>query len=259
MDWKLATFNVNGIRARINIVLDWIREHQPDVLCLQETKCQDKDFPHGPFKELGYNATIRGQKSYNGVAIISRTEPQKTVDGFNDGLPDDEARLLAVLVDGIWVVNTYIPQGRSPEDPAFQSKLQFYSRLTGLFTSLFRPEDPAIWTGDLNVAPEDIDVYDPVRMAGQIGCHPDEREAFRNTANWGFTDLFRRMHPDEKRFTFWDYRLPSGFKRNLGWRIDHIMVSAPLIDKARTCQVDDEPRGLEKPSDHTVLWADFSL
>jgi len=257
--WKLATFNVNGVRARLPIVLDWLEHNQPDVLCLQETKCQDQDFPVQALAEAGYQASLRGQKSFNGLAILTRSRPEEVWPGFGDGQPDEEARLLALRVGGVWVVNSYVPQGRDPADPAFQHKLAFLKRLRRFFESRFDPGRPLIWTGDLNVAPEAIDVFDPKRLEGQVGFHPDERRALADVAAWGFSDLFRSRHPEEKQFTFWDYRLPKSFERNLGWRLDHILVTRPLAEAALACRIDSEPRGRPKPSDHTVLWAEFDL
>lgn len=257
MSWKLATFNVNGVRARLPIVTDWLRQNSPDVLLLQETKVQDKDFPAAAFEELGYHAAWHGQKSYNGVAIISRSEPGEVRRGF--GEPDEEARLMAALLDGVWVVNTYVPQGRDPEDPAFQAKLAFLGRMADWCGRLFGPGDRAVWAGDINVAPTPLDVFDPERLDGQVGFHPDERAALTEALTWGWQDLFRLHHPEDKQFSFWDYRLPNGFKRNLGWRIDHVLATAPMAQACTGCWVDAAPRGLPKPSDHTPVAAEFAL
>lgn len=259
MKWKLATFNVNGIRARLPQVLDWVHLHQPDVMCLQEIKCQTHEFPVDAFFEAGYASFVRGQKAFHGVAILTRTQPADVRLGFDDGAPDEEARLIAVLADGVWVVNTYIPQGRAVDDPAFQYKLDFFARLKRWLVNRFDADRPLVWAGDLNVAPTDIDVFDPERTSGEVGCHPSERHALADVAAWGLVDLFRRHHPDQKQFTFWDYRLPNGFKRNLGWRLDHILATAGLADVSGKCQVDVAPRGLPKPSDHTPVWAEFDL
>lgn len=259
MSWKLATFNVNGIRARLPIILQWLQERQPDAVCLQELKCQDKDFPASALEEIGYRAAYRGQKSFNGVAILSKSEPEAVLKSFEDGGEDEEARLIAAQFDDLWVVNTYVPQGRDPEDPAFQYKLEFFRRLKAWFDQHFDPVQPVLWTGDINVAPEPIDVFDPERMEGQIGFHPEERATYADVLSWGLTDLFRKHHPERKQFTFWDYRLPNGFKRNLGWRIDHILVTESLADRSLDCDVDVAPRSLPKPSDHTPVWAEFNL
>lgn len=259
MTWKLATFNVNGIRARLPQLVVWLQQHRPDVLCLQEIKCQDKDFPREPFLEAGYSLAVRGQKSFNGVAVITRTQPTEIIREFDDGQPDEEARMITVAVDGVWVVNTYIPQGRDPANPAFQYKLNYFIRLKRWFTERFHAGEPLLWTGDLNVAPEAIDVFDPKRLEGEVGFHPAERQALADVKSWGFIDLFRQHHPEERQFTFWDYRLPKSFQRNLGWRLDHIMATQPMVDSSVDCRVDAEPRGADKPSDHTPVWAEFDL
>jgi exodeoxyribonuclease III len=257
--WKLASYNVNGIRARIATVIDWATRHDPDVLCLQEIKCQEKDFPFQPFHDAGYQVIVRGQKSFNGVAILTKKGVDEINREFGDGEPDEEARFLAVRSDGVWVVNTYVPQGRRPEDPAFQHKLHYFQRLKRWFSTRFQPDHPLIWTGDLNVAPADLDVYDPKRLEGSVGFHPLEKTALASVASWGFTDLFRKLHPDQKQFTFWDYRLPKSFERNLGWRLDHIMVTRAMEKRSITCLVDSELRGKTSPSDHAPIWAEFAI
>ncbi|MHC1741500.1 MAG: exodeoxyribonuclease III [Syntrophobacteraceae bacterium] len=257
MTWKVATFNVNGIRARLPRVLDWIRSHEPDVLCLQEIKCTAEQFPFDAFASLNYVASVHGQKAFHGVAILSRQSPSTVLTGFRDGGPDEEARLIAAEFDSAWVVNTYVPQGRDPADPAFQAKLQFFSRLRGWLESRFRPDQLLVWVGDINVAPEPLDVFDPKRMEGKIGFHPEERRAYERTLSWGFVDVFRRHHPDTKQFTFWDYRIPGSLAKNLGWRLDHILCTTPLADRARECAVDQDQRGLAQPSDHAPVWAVF--
>lgn len=259
MNWKVASFNVNGIRARLATVLDWAARHQPDVFCLQELKCQEKDFPHQLFLETGYQVALRGQKSFNGVAILTKRKPDDIIKQFDDGKPDEEARLVSVRVDGVWVVNTYIPQGRHPEDPAFQYKLDFLRRLKMWFQNRFDPNHPLIWTGDLNVALTELDVYDPKRLDGSVGYHPMERETLSDVASWGFADIFRKHNPDRKQFTFWDYRLPKSFERNLGWRLDHIFATKPMAERSINCAVDSELRGRESPSDHAPIWAEFAL
>jgi exodeoxyribonuclease III len=259
MLWKIITFNVNGIRARLPAVLEWLQDSQPDVLCLQEIKCRTEEFPTDAFQAAGYSAHVRGQKGFHGVAILARRPSGEVLDSFGDGDNDEEARLIAARLDDIWVVNSYVPQGRDPDHPAFQIKLHYFARIRRWLTSRFDPSTPLIWTGDLNVAPGPLDVYDPKRLAGQVGYHPAEHAALADTMAWGFTDLFRKHHPQDKQFTFWDYRLPKSFQRNLGWRIDHIMVTEPLARASLECAVDMVPRGREKPSDHTPVWATFEL
>jgi len=259
MKWKIATFNVNGIRSRERVVASWVERHRPDVMCLQEIKCQDSAFPVDALREAGYEASVYGQKSFHGVAILSRRKPEIVRRGFGDGGPDEEARLIAANIDGIWIFNTYVPQGKSPDHPAFQVKLDFFARLRKLFEREFKPSDRIIWTGDINVAPDDIDVFSPRRMDGKIGFHPLERQALADVASWGFTDLFRKHHPDVRQFTFWDYRLPEGFHRDLGWRLDHIMATEPVAGASIDCMADADPRGQSNPSDHTPVWAEIEL
>ncbi|MFZ0943867.1 MAG: exodeoxyribonuclease III [Syntrophobacteraceae bacterium] len=259
MKWKIATFNVNGIRSREHVVVSWLEQNRPDVLCLQEIKCQDAEFPRGSLLEAGYEASVCGQKSFHGVAILSVRKPEEVRYGFGDGGLDTEARLIAAKIDGIWIFNTYVPQGRSPDHPAFQTKLDFFARLKNLFSSQYRPSDPIIWTGDINVAPEEIDVFAPRRMDGKIGFHPMERRALADVVSWGFIDLFRKHHPDARQFTFWDYRLPESFDRNLGWRLDHIRATEPIAKASIDCQVDAGLRSRPSPSDHTPIWAELEL
>ena len=259
MNWKLATFNVNGVRARMHILLPWLAEQQPDVLCLQEIKCQDKDFPAEQFSEAGYEAIFQGQKSYNGVAILSRQAPREHGSGFNGQWQDDQARLIWARHGDLLIVNTYVPQGRDPQDPAFTYKLEFFNQLRVLFGVKSSPDQKVIWCGDINVAPQDIDLYDPEALAGAIGCHPDERAAYQAVLDWGFSDVFRRLHPDKQQFTFWDYRLRGAQSRGLGWRIDHILATGSVAEACVSCWADEAPRRLEKPSDHTPLVAEFDF
>lgn len=257
MSWKIATFNVNGVRARLPVLIGWLQEQRPNVLCLQEIKCQDSDFPIQPFLDLGYRATVYGQKSFNGVAFLSLSEPMEVSRGFSDNFSQKEARIIRGLFDGVWIVNTYVPQGRHPQDPAFRFKIDFFQRLLDCFEEQFDPHQPLLWTGDINVAPAPIDVYDPVTLQGEVGFHPDEHAALEKVKSWGFTDLFRMFHPDVKQFTFWDYRIPKSFRRNLGWRLDHILATEAMVAISTGCMVDDRPRGLEKASDHTPVVAEF--
>jgi exodeoxyribonuclease-3 len=257
MKWKVATFNVNGIRSREHVLVSWIERNRPDVLCLQEIKCQDSEFPVESLCSVGYEASVCGQKSFHGVAILSRRKPEAVRRGFGDGKSDEEARLIAARIDGIWIFNTYVPQGRSPEHPAFLSKLDFFERLGKLFQREFTPSDPIIWTGDINVALEEMDVFSPRRMDGKIGFHPLERQAVAEAVSWGFTDLFRKHHPSVRQFTFWDYRLPQSFQRDLGWRLDHIFATEPVAGASVDCGVDAELRGQANPSDHAPVWAEI--
>ncbi|NLN60395.1 MAG: exodeoxyribonuclease III [Deltaproteobacteria bacterium] len=256
--FNIATFNVNSIRSRLHIVLPWLGTHQPDVLCMQETKVEDAKFPLSDFINSGYHVTFRGGKRYNGVAIVTREKPSQILHGLDDDGPPDEDRLIALKVGEIHILNTYIPQGRDRNSEQFLYKLRWFERLKTFIQTHWVPQDPLIWCGDLNVAPEAIDVYDPKRLLGHVCFNPDVWAAYANVRAWGFTDVFRRHHPDEPgQYTFFDYRVPQTLERGLGWRIDHILATGTLADNSRSCFIDLEPRRAEKPSDHTVLIAEF--
>jgi len=252
---KIASFNVNSLRIRLPIVLQWLAEYQPNILCVQETKVQDNDFPIEAFDETEYRYVFKGQKSYNGVAIFSRNEITNVKFGFEDE-PKDEARLIKAEINGVSIVNTYIPQGYLPESQKFEYKLNWFSRLLAFFEKNFEPTDPVLWVGDLNVAPQPIDVYDPVNLSGHVCFHPEVHKALEKVLQWGFVDVFRMHCKEAGQYTFWDYRLNS-FQRNLGWRLDHIMATKPLAEKCTTCCIDKQPRLAERPSDHTPIIAEF--
>ncbi len=255
---KIASFNVNSLRARLGIVHDWLKNQSPDVLAVQETKVQDKDFPLEAFSDLNYHITFKGQKSYNGVAIFSKTEPKKVSFGLNDE-PKDEPRLVKAQINNITIINTYIPQGHLPDTDKFKYKLAWFKRLQAYFETHLTPEDPVLWLGDLNVAPKAIDVHDPKRLLGHVCYCPEVSKAFDAIRNWGFVDTFRLHNQDEGQYTFWDYRAKNTLENNRGWRIDHIMATQPLADKCTACEVDKTPRALERPSDHTPIMATFDL
>jgi exodeoxyribonuclease-3 len=257
---KVATCNVNSIRTRLGQVLDWLDQESPDALCVQETKVQDQDFPAEQFREAGYHVVFRGQKAYAGVAIISREEPQEVAFGFDDGGEPDEARLIRAVIRDIPVVNTYVPQGRSPDSEHFQYKLEWLARLRAFFEQHYSAEKPLLWMGDFNVAPAPIDVHDPKRLKNHADFHPEARAALERVRQWGFVDVFRRHHPDEpKQYTFWDYRVRNALERGLGWRVDHIWATEPLARQSTGAWIDVEARRAERPSDHTFLVAEFAL
>lgn len=256
---KLATFNVNSLRKRLPVVLDWLQQHRPDVLCLQETKVQDQDFPALAFASSGYHLSFRGMKSYNGVAILTRTPPDAVFYGLDDGKDPDEARLLRVVVRGIPIINTYVPQGFEIDSPKYQYKLEWFKRLRQYFEKHLSPKKPAIWCGDINVAPTPIDVHSPEKHLKHVCFHEDAKRAYQETVAWGFIDVFRKLYPDRQQYTFWDYRAPSSLEANKGWRIDHILATAPLAEQCTKVEVDIEPRRAKEASDHTFLWAEFSI
>ncbi|MEA3361151.1 MAG: exodeoxyribonuclease III [Thermodesulfobacteriota bacterium] len=256
---KIASFNANGIRARLPIIQDWLKNEGPDVLCIQETKVQDKDFPIEAFQGLGYNSMFKGQKSYNGVAVLSREMPTKVFFGFDDEDVEEQPRIVTVYIHDLPIVNTYIPQGTAPDSEKFKYKLNWFKRLNGYFTKNFKPGEPLLWVGDFNVAPESIDVYDPEKLSGSIGFHPEEHKALSAVKSWGFVDVFRMHNPDLRAYTFWDYRAPYALKRGLGWRIDHIWATSCLAEKSNSAWIDVGPRQMERPSDHTFLVAEFDI
>ena len=254
---KIATFNANSIRSRLEIITDWLDTNKPDVLCIQETKVQDKDFPLDDIKATGYEVVFKGQKSYNGVATLSRI-PIETVESGLDDEPRDEPRIINTKINGINIVNTYIPQGNSPDSEKFAYKLQWYARLKKYFKKRFKPSDMGLWLGDMNVAPEDIDVHNPKGLLGHVCFRQEVWDAFADVKAFGFTDILRKHYPDEQIYTFWDYRGGS-YANNRGWRIDHILTTDPLTKRSVGCYVDKTPREKEKPSDHTFFVAEFDI
>ncbi len=253
---KIATFNANSIRSRAEIIANWLGENKPDVLCVQETKVQDKDFPADAFGKSGYNFVFKGEKSYNGVAIFSKHKLTKVEFGL-DSEPKDEARMIKAKTAGITIVNTYIPQGYEIESEKYQYKLDWLKRLLQYLKKYFAPTDKLLWMGDFNIAPEAKDVYDPVALDGHVCFNRELSQTFKKFMEWGFVDLFRKHCTSSGQFTFWDYREPNGFKRNRGWRLDHIMGTEPMAKKCTNCYIDKKPRTLEKPSDHTFVVAEF--
>ncbi len=253
---KVAGFNVNSLRARLPIVLKWLAEQAPDILCLQETKVQDADFPTEIFDGTGYEYIFKGQKSYNGVAIFAQHPITNVKFGLDDE-PKDQPRLITAEIAGIKIVNTYVPQGYMPDSEKFEYKLNWFKRLLALFKKNFKPTDPVLWVGDLNVAPDPIDVYDPAGFLGHVCFCPEVHEALQLVLKWGFIDVFRKHCDQPGHYTFWDYRLRKSFDRNLGWRLDHIMATKPLADKSVACYIDRKPRIAERPSDHTPIIAEF--
>jgi exodeoxyribonuclease-3 len=253
---KIASFNVNSIRRRLPIVIEWLERNRPDVLCLQETKVEDTGFPLLELRALGYHVNFRGRKAYNGVATLSLREPEVVQYGFVEGREAEDDRVLLTVIDGVPIVNTYIPQGQAIGSEKYAYKLAFIARLRRYFDERLDPAKPALWLGDLNVAPEPIDVYHPERRVNDPDFHIDARNAFKETRAWGFIDLFRHLHPDRVQYTYWDYFRDS-FTKNFGWRIDHILATASLAECCRVCEVDMVPRQTQSASDHTVIYAEF--
>ncbi len=256
---KIATFNINSVRIRQNDLLEWMNNDGIDIVALQETKAQDKDFPLAGFIDAGYQAVFKGEKGKNGVAIVSRQQATDVRFGLTGTGEAEEARLIEARFGDIVLINTYVPQGRDVDSPYFQYKLGWLRGVKSYLTAHFSPEQQVIWLGDLNVAPEPIDVYDPKKLYGQIGYHPDEHEAFAYTKAWGLEDVFRKHVPNGGYYTFWDYRVANALKRGIGWRIDHILATAPLAAKSVNAYIASHLREKERPSDHAPLVAEFTL
>lgn len=256
--FKIATYNVNSIRSRIHTVIFWLQEQRPHLLCMQETKVEDAHFPVKEFEHIGYHVVYRGGRQRNGVAIASLEELEGVSFGLDDGGPADEDRLVRGIYNGISVVNTYVPQGQKVGTFQFKYKLEWFDRLKAFFDKHYSPEGPLIWCGDINVAPEDIDVHNPRRLLGHVCFCPEVWEAFRKVKAWGFVDIFRRHHPGEPgQYTFYDYRVRGAVERSLGWRVDHILATRPLAERSLDCFIDLNPRLGPKPSDHTPMVALF--
>lgn len=252
---KIATWNVNSLKVRLPQVLDWLATNQPDALCLQELKLEDKNFPLAEIEAAGYHACFSGQKTYNGVAILSREVAQDVSAGI-PGYADEQKRVLAATLNGVRVVCVYIPNGQSVDSDKYQYKLQWLAALTAwLREELVRHPRLAL-LGDYNIAPEDRDVYDPKAWEGQVLCSGAEREAFGGLLQLGMSDCFRLFDQEEQSFTWWDYRLQA-FRRKMGLRIDHILLSAALVPGCASCVVDTAPRKLERPSDHAPVIAEI--
>ncbi len=254
---KLATWNVNSVLARLPLVTKWLREAQPDVLCLQELKCTDDKFPADAFGELGYQSASYGQRTYNGVAILARGELTDVQRGFPDDEEGSHARLLGATVEGVRIVNVYVPNGAFVGSDKYRFKLEWMRRLRAFFDEHYESgAQEVLLCGDFNVAPEERDVHDPELWEGRILFSRRERAALGEIKDWGFVDAFR-LHTDAGgHFSWWDYRQGS-FRRNAGLRIDHIWTSPKLAARCRASWIDKEPRAWERPSDHTPVVAEF--
>ena len=255
---KLATWNVNSVLARLPVVTRWLEEARPDVLCLQETKCVDDKFPADAFAELGYQSETFGQRTYNGVAILSRVGCQDALRGFPGDDESAHARLLAATVEGVRVVNVYIPNGAFVGSDKYRFKLEWMRRLRDFFDTLYERSEPVLLCGDFNVAPEERDVHDPQLWQGRILFSKRERAALDHIRGWGFDDAFRLHTEEGGHYSWWDYRAGS-FRRNAGLRIDHIWVSESLAARCTASWIDKEPRGWERPSDHTPVIGIFDF
>jgi len=254
---KIASWNVNSLNVRLPQVLAWLAAEQPDVLALQETKLVDENFPRAEIEAAGYHAVYAGQKTYNGVALLSREPAQSVVTGI-PGLDDVQRRVLAATFNGVRVINLYVPNGESVESDKYRYKLNWLEALTAWIKQELAAHPRLVVLGDFNIAPEARDVHDPKQWEGRVLFSEPERAAFRQLLAEGLCDTFRLFDQPEKLFSWWDYRM-QGFRRNHGLRIDHILASPALRDVCSACRIDKGPRANERPSDHAPVVAEFQL
>lgn len=253
---RLATWNINSVRARQSRLLAWLQAAQPDVLCLQETKVEDAGFPIESLRQLGYEVALFGQKSYNGVAIASKTRLDDITRGFGDDAPDPEARVLSATVGGVRVVNVYVPNGQELGSDKYEYKLRWLRRLRQYLDRTATPSAKLILCGDMNVALDDRDVWSPAHWAGKIHCSAQERAALSEVTAFGLVDVFRTLHPEGGVYSWWDYRGVSLFK-NQGLRIDYVFATTGLAKQCTACAIDREARKGQDASDHApvvVTW-----
>lgn len=255
---RIATWNVNSITARLPRVLAWIEKRKPDVLCLQELKTPDAAFPFQHFEALGYHAVVHGQKQYNGVAILSLSTPVGPRKGMCDGRDDPEARLVAATCSGVRVVSVYVPNGGDMGSPSYASKLDWLSRFKSYTERELAPDEPVVVCGDFNIAASEKDCHDPDFWEGTVVYNEELRSWLRDFLDQGFVDTFRIHHPEEKQFSWWDYRGGAFFK-NEGLRIDFILASRALAERCVAAGIDGQERKGQKPSDHAPVWADFDI
>ena len=253
---KVATWNVNSVRARSDRLLRWLAAHRPDVLCLQELKVQDSEFPFETLRSAGYEAAVHGQKTYNGVAILARAGPAEVERGFGDGGDDTQARLVSARVAGIRVVSVYVPNGREVGTERWAYKLEWLRRLRAWLERRCRPDEPLVLCGDFNVAPEARDVHDPAAWEPTVLFHPEARAALEGVRSWGLADTLRLHRQEDGLYSWWDYRMLA-FPKNNGLRIDLVLASAPLARMCSAASIDrDERKGI-LPSDHAPVIAEF--
>ena len=254
---RIATWNVNSLNVRLPHVLDWLGEHRPDVLMLQETKLTDDRFPVEALRGAGYHAVFSGQKTYNGVAILSREPPKDVLREFPP-VTDEQRRTIAATVAGVRVVNLYVVNGQEVGSEKYAYKLEWLGQVTEHLRSELREHEHVVAAGDFNIAPEDRDVHDPEEWRDAILCSVPEREALSTITGLGFTDTFRLFDQPERWFSWWDYRA-AAFRRNRGLRIDLILASTGLAGRCTSCRIDRDTRAKERPSDHAPVLAEFDL
>jgi len=259
----IASWNVNSIRARMGHLKKWLEETQPDLLALQETKVDDPQFPHADLADTGYHVAIHGQKSYNGVAILSREPLESVSTGYLPGWPSD-CRVQVCRCQGVAIINTYVPNGtfvptpKNPESPKWEYKMKWLEAFPEFVEKLKLGNEGGIWMGDINIAPGPDDVWESAKHLGDVGHHPDEFKRLDAIKERGWEDLFRRFTQGEGHYTFWDFRTRDAVGRNLGWRIDHIYALGDMQSRVEGCWIDKEPRTWEKASDHCPILAELT-
>ncbi len=255
---KIATFNVNGIGARLPRLLDWLAEADPDVVCLQEIKTVDSGFPVDAIAAAGYRALVHGQKGFNGVAILSKEAAVETARGLDGDPADDHARYLEAEIGGVRVASIYLPNGNPQPGPKFDYKLAWFDRLATRAAALLATETPVVLAGDYNVCPENVDVFSETAMATDALIQPETRAKFRTLLFQGWTDALRAVQPTGTAYTFWDYQA-GAWPRDLGLRIDHLLLSPAATDRLTHADVDRAVRGGERASDHVPTWVELAL
>ena len=255
---KISTYNVNGVNGRLPVLLRWLGETTPDVVCLQELKAPQENFPEAALLDAGYNAIWHGQKSWNGVAILARNMEIKETRRGLPGDPDDiHSRYIEAMVNGVIIGCLYLPNGNPAPGPKFDYKLSWFDRFTIHAEQLFRRDIPVVLTGDYNVMPTELDVYKPERWVDDALFRPETRAAFQKLMSQGWTDALRKLYPTEKIYTFWDY-FRNAYGRDAGLRIDHFLLSPKVNDRLLAAGVDRNVRGWEKSSDHAPVWIELA-
>ena len=262
----IATWNVNSIRTRLSQIIDWINQVNPDILCLQETKVIDESFPIEPFEKLGYSIEVYGQKSYNGVAIISKIKAKNVKKGFLDsrdsdqniGIFFDQKRLISADINGVKIINVYVPNGSSLESDKFEYKINWLNCLASFLDEQEKETELICLMGDFNVAPTNLDIHDPKKYEGGIMASDIERSTLKNVLKERLIDSFRIFEKNTGHWSWWDYR-NNAYELNKGWRIDHIYVSKELSSKLKSCVIDRSPRENLRPSDHVPVMIDINL
>ncbi len=254
--WKLATWNVNSIRTRLPLLLEWLEIHDPDAICLQETKVEDNLFPVWDLKQAGYDSVFYGQKSYNGVAILSKHPIKNVQKGFLNRYDEENTRIIKATVSGVRLINVYVPQGQTTESKKFQYKIRFFSELIQELNKEDFSENAMAIMGDFNVAPEEKDLSNPESMKNSVSFHPQEHENLKKIQNLGLVDVFRKFDQNSGQFSWWDFRT-RGFERGEGMRIDFILSNSVLTSCCQACIIDTETREKDRPSDHAPVIAEF--